>query len=266
MIQFDHMIFPCHGNCPQRKFCLPYIAVRFYHCHRTRCTAKDFFHFFSLNRWFIRAYANGLTAELNITAVWTVGRGSKPDRRKMLQMVMIKTKIWFLKPRNSNVKKYRGYPIEGDSASRVYRGKLTLKLFYYKETYVLSIHIYYICTEIYYNIIWHYHLVKKLLAIFVTSENYRLTNHWPQTKTCTGEKNRIGLTAFHCPLSLRKTVKSRRHVYYYFVWFCSSSQSVCRYAFRPPTVNLFFNERLIAQYENVASFCYNVPVLTVLHK
>ena len=266
MIQFDHMIFPCHGNCPQRKFCLPYIAVRFYHCHRTRCTAKDFFHFFSLNRWFIRAYAKGLTAELNITAVWTVGRGRNPDGRKMLQMVMIKMKIWFLKPRNSNVKKYRGYPTEGDAARSVYRGKLTLKLFYYKETYVLSIHIYYICTEIYYNIIWHYHLVKKLLAIFVTSENYRMTNHWPQTKTCTGEKNRIGFTAFHCPLSLRKTVKSRRHVYYYFVWFCSSSQSVCRYAFRPPTVNLFFNERLIAQYENVASFCYNVPVLTVLHK
>ena len=104
---------------------------------------------------------------------------------------------------------------------------------------------------------------KKLLAIFVTSENYRMTNHWPQTKTCTGEKKRIGFTAFHCPLSLRKTVKSRRHVYYYFVWFCSSSQSICRYAFRPPTVNLFLNERLIAQYENVSSFCYNVPVLTV---
>ena len=59
------MIFPCHGNCPQRKFCLPYIAVRFYHCHRTRCTAKDFFHFFSLNSWFIGAYANGLTAAVH---------------------------------------------------------------------------------------------------------------------------------------------------------------------------------------------------------
>ena len=240
MSQFDHMIFPCPGNCPQRKFCLPYIAVRFYHCHRTRCTAKDFFHFFPLNLWFIRAYANGLTPELNITAVWTMGRGSNPDGRKMLQMVMIKMKIWFLKPRNSNVKKYRGYPIEGDSARSVYRGKLTLKLFYYKETYLLSIHIYYICTEIYYNIIWHYHLVKKLLAIFVTSENYRMTNHWPQTKTCTREKNRIGFPVFHCPLSLRKTVKSCRRIYYYFVWFCSSSQSVCRYAFRPPTVNPFF--------------------------
>ena len=40
-----------------------------------------------------------------------------------------------------------------ETARSVYRGKLTLKLFYYKETYVLSIHIYYICTEIYYNII-----------------------------------------------------------------------------------------------------------------
>ena len=30
---------------------------------------------------------------------------------------------------------------------------------------------------------------------------------------------------------------------------------------RPLTI--FLNERLIAQYENVSSFCYNVPVLTV---
>ena len=266
MIQFDHMIFPCHGNCPQRKFCLPLHCREVLSLPSNAVYGKGFLSFFPLNSWFIGAYANGLTAELNITAVWTVGRGSNPDGRKMLQMMMIKMKIWFLKPRNSNVKKYRGYPIEGDSARSVYRGKLTLKLFYYKETYVLSIHIYYICTEIYYNIIWHYHLVKKLLAIFVTSENYRMTNHWAQTKTCTREKNRIGFPAFHYLLPLRKTVKSCRHVYYHFVWFCSSSQSVCRYAFRPPTVNLFFNERLIAQYENVASFCYNVPVLTVLHK
>ena len=145
MIQFDHMIFPCHGNCPQRKFCLPLHCREVLSLPSNAVYGKGFLSFFPLNSWFIGAYANGLTAELNITAVWTVGRGSNPDGRKMLQMVMIKMKIWFLKPRNRNVKQYRGYPIEGDCARRVYRGKLTLnystikKLKYCPYTFIIYV-------------------------------------------------------------------------------------------------------------------------------
>ena len=197
MSQFDHMIFPCHGNCPQRKFCLPLHCREVLSLPPNAVYGKGFLSFFFfLNRWFIRAYANGLTAELNITAAWTMGRGSNPDGRKMLQMVMIKMKIWFLKPRNSNVKKYRGYPIEGDSARSVYRGKLTLKLFYYKETYVLSIHIYYICTEIYNNIIWHYHLVKNYWQFLSQVKIIVWPNTGRRRKPALGKKIELVLQPF----------------------------------------------------------------------
>ena len=45
-------------------------------------------------------------------------------------------------------------------------------------------------------------------TIFLTSENYRMANHRPQTKIFTSEKNHIGFPTFHCPLSSRKT---KRH-------------------------------------------------------
>jgi len=63
--------------------------------------------------------------------------------------------------------------------------------------------MYKICIEIYYtgNLIgW---------TIFLTSENYRMTNHRPQTKIFTGEKNHIGFSTFRCQLSSR--TKNERH-------------------------------------------------------
>ena len=70
---------------------------------------------------------------------------------------------------------------------------------YYKDIYV-----YYICTEIYCKMNMSnkndaLQSTRNLIGctIFLTSEKYRMTNHNPQTKVFTSDKNRIDFPAFH---------------------------------------------------------------------
>ena len=63
---------------------------------------------------------------------------------------------------------------------------------------------YYICTEIYCKMNMSnkndaLQSTRNLIgcAIFLTSEKYRMTNHNPQTKVFTSDKNRIDFPAFH---------------------------------------------------------------------
>ena len=68
----------------------------------------------------------------------------------------------------------------------------------------VSYRFYYICTKIYCKM----NMLNKNDAlqstrnpigctIFLTSEKYRMTNHKPQTKVFTSDKNRVGFPAFH---------------------------------------------------------------------
>lgn len=64
--------------------------------------------------------------------------------------------------------------------------------------------IYYICTEIYCKMNMSnkndaLQSTRNLIGctIFLTSEKYRMTNHNPQTKVFTSDKNRIDFPAFH---------------------------------------------------------------------
>ena len=63
---------------------------------------------------------------------------------------------------------------------------------------------YYICTEIYCKMNMSnkndaLQSTRNLIGctIFLTSEKYRMTNHNPQTKVFTSDKNRIDFPAFH---------------------------------------------------------------------
>ena len=64
--------------------------------------------------------------------------------------------------------------------------------------------LYYICTEIYCKMNMSnkndaLQSTRNLIGctIFLTSEKYRMTNHNPQTKVFTSDKNRIDFPAFH---------------------------------------------------------------------
>ena len=68
----------------------------------------------------------------------------------------------------------------------------------------ISKYYYYICTEIYCKMNMSnkndaLQSTRNLIGctIFLTSEKYRMTNHNPQTKVFTSDKNRIDFPAFH---------------------------------------------------------------------